>query len=555
LGTTDGGKTWRRQWSGSGTISSLVAIDRLHVWALGFGSLVDLAPTAKTADRLLRSSNGGRTWTTTQVAGDFREIAFSTRLTGWAIVGGVSDTTQGPGVLEETTDGGLRWHASTLKARVDSTCFASPNVGWAASGSGVYRTLDRGRRWTRVEGGPNDAINPGWQATVRCRGSAAWLLWTGGGAAGSEGYRVARTLDLGAHWKTVLSQLDDALASLPRIDAYAGPFTAVSSNAATFLGWCPACGAGAWSSTRTSDGRTFGRAPLDGLTGASLNAIAFPDAEHGWIAGAADGGFLLATHDGGRTWRRAYPSAALRPALDIAFVSPTVGFGLGVVGDSRTVLRSADGGSTWQSIGRLPADPILAEGEPLLSFVDAQHGWAAVTGGLLTTRDGGHTWSRVPNAPAGGVAFADALHGCAGSFGTLAAVTTDGGATWVAAAAPSGLVACAASLVDRRWATAARPFDPGNLLALGTIVGANDAWAIGALDADHLGLAATTDSGATWTAYRWPAPPPDGTGGFAADTLVRVTFVSQTTGWLLTLFGRLYATSDGGATWGEIERR
>src|SRR5258705_425978 len=133
-----------------------------------------------------------------------------------------------------------------------------------------------------------------------------WRRWRTGspgrpaaGAAGSQGYRVARTLDRGAHWKTVLSQLDDALGSLPRIDAYSGSFAPVSSTAATFLGWCPSCGYGTWSSTQTSDGgRTFIRAPLDGLTGASLSGVVFPDVTHGWIVGSATGGFLLATDDG-----------------------------------------------------------------------------------------------------------------------------------------------------------------------------------------------------------------------------------------------------------------
>lgn len=551
LGTIDGGRSWHREWSGSRSISSLSAVDRLHAWGLGFGSPVDLSPTA---DRLVRTTNGGRTWITTKLSGGFREIDFTTDRVGWAVVGGISDTTTGPGHLDKTIDGGLQWHASALKARVDSVCFAGSSVGWAASGSGVYRTIDGGRRWTRATGGPNDAVNSGWQATVRCRGSAAWVFWTGGAAAGSEGYRVARTLDEGVHWTTVLSQLDDALGSLPTIDAYAGSFAPASATSVTFLGWCPACGYGTWSSTRTTDGgRTFSHAPLDGLTGASLNDIAFPDARHGWIAGSAAGGFLLATDDGGRTWRRAYPSTALWPAFDIAFVSPTVGFGLGVVGDGRVVLRTRDGGSTWGSIGRLPADPISADRDPILSFVDADHGWVAIVGGLLTTRDGGHTWLRVPNAPPGGVAFADALHGCAGSFDS-SAITTDGGATWVPTGATRGLVDCAASLVDPAWATAAQGFDPGNLLSLGAINDSSHAWAMGLLGAMTLGLAATTDGGATWTAYRWPSPP-DGTGGLAPDGLVRLSFVSPTTGWVFTLSGRLFETTDAGAIWREVRTR
>jgi photosystem II stability/assembly factor-like uncharacterized protein len=549
LGTSDGGKHWRNQWSGSLSVSSLVAVDPMHAWALGRDGVTTLAPMA---DRLIRTTDGGRTWKTTRLTGGFREIAFSTRLVGWAVVGGIADTTTNPGRLEESTDGGLHWRASGLKSGVDSVCFANPSLGWAASGSGVFRTIDGGRRWTKVGPGPNDAVNSGWQATVRCRGSGAWVLWTGGAAAGSEAYRVARTLDRGAHWKTVLSQLDDALGSLPTIDAYAGSFAAVSSTAAAFLGLCPACGYVTWSSTRTADGgRTFVPCPLDGLAGAELNDVFFSDVSHGWIAGSGPGGFLLATDDGGRTWHRAYPSAAVRPALDIAFVSPTVGFGLGVVGDSRSVLRTDDGGASWRPIGRLPADPVVADRDPILSFVDADHGWVAVDDRLLATTDGGRTWMRVPNAPPGGVAFADVNHGCAGTFDTPAAQTTDGGATWVPAKAASGLVACAASLVDPVWAAPAHLFDPGNLLEVQSIVGADHAWAVGSIDDQHFGVAATTDGGQTWTAYRWPSPP-DEAGGFGLDVLVRASFVNPTTGWLFTLFGQLFATTDAGATWREI---
>lgn len=549
LRTTDGGRTWRTQLSGSGSLWSLSAVDRLHVWGLDFGGPTGLAPMA---DQVIRTTDGGSSWTISRVSGGFRQVAFSTDLTGWAVVGGISDTTTAPGRLEETTDGGLHWRASALTAGADSVCVAGPNVGWAASGSGVYRTVDGGRAWTRVAAGPNNAVNADWQAIVRCRGSAAWVLWTGGAAAGSEGYRVTRTLDGGAHWQTVLSQLGDALGSLPTIDAYAGSFAVVSSTSAVFLGWCPACGLGAGSSTRTSDGgRTFAHQPLGGLTGAVLSDITFPDAQHGWIAGSAGGGFLLATDDGGSSWHRAYPSASLRPALDIAFVSPTVGFGLGVMGDGRVVLRTEDGGTTWRSIGRLPADAVVPDREPVLSFVDAHHGWAAVVDGLLATSDGGLTWHDVPGAPPGGVAFADLLHGCAGWFGTASAATSDGGATWVPVTASRGLTACAAGLVDPAWTAAAQPFDPGNLIYLAAIVGPTYAWALGMLGtADQL-VVATTDAGSTWTAYHWPVPP-DGVGGFGPDGPVRLSFVGPTTGWLFTQFGHLFQTTDGGASWREL---
>ena len=102
----------------------------------------------------------------------------------------------------------------------------------------------------------------------------------------------------------------------------------------------------------------------------------------------------------------------------MAFVTSTIGFGIGVVGDRRAVLRTGDGGRVWQAIGRLPVDPSALDRDPILSFVDARHGWVGTTTSVLATTDGGRTWRAVKGAPPGGVAFADRRHGCAGTFDT-----------------------------------------------------------------------------------------------------------------------------------------
>ena len=179
LGTTDGGKSWHAEWTGTRSISSLTAVDRVHAWGLASGT------TAPAAHWLVRTADGGRTWTMTTLPRAFRAIAFTTHLAGWAVVGGITETTAGPGRLERTVDAGTHWRSATLTAPVTSVCFASPSLGWAAGGVGIYRTLDGGRRWTRVGRGSNTPTDPGWQATIHCRGSAAWVLSIGGAGLGS----------------------------------------------------------------------------------------------------------------------------------------------------------------------------------------------------------------------------------------------------------------------------------------------------------------------------------------------------------------------------------
>ena len=140
LGTTDGGKSWRPEWTGTRSISSLSAVDRLHAWGLGYGDL------SVTADRLVRTTDGGRSWTMTKLSGGFREVAFATDRVGWAVVGGITDTTARTAGCEGRPMAACTWRSSALTAGVDSVCSRSPGLGWAAGGSNVYRTVDGGGR-------------------------------------------------------------------------------------------------------------------------------------------------------------------------------------------------------------------------------------------------------------------------------------------------------------------------------------------------------------------------------------------------------------------------
>ena len=89
-------------------------------------------------------------------------------------------------------------------------------------------------------------------------------------------------------------------------------------------------------------------------------------------------------------------------------------------------------------------------------------------------------------------------------------------------------------------------------MTLGPILDTSHAWAHGLLDADTLGLASTSDGGATWTADRWPSSVQ--TEPSTPYSITRLSFATPLDGWVFTLFGRLYATTDGGANWTEVGR-
>ncbi len=556
LGTSDDGPSWRTEWTGSGTVLSFSAVDARHAWAL-VGSKGGAMGYPGTGRQLLRTTDGTH-WSPVGRGTPLHVIDFTSASDGWAIASASSDTSL-PGELLETSDGGTSWQRSPLTALVQSACFSGMALGWAANGSAVYRTTDAGASWTKVASGPNDRTNPNWYATLRCSGDTAWVLFIGGAAMNQEAYLGERTLDGGAHWQTLLS--DPFFPSLPKgtipIDAYSGPFAVASSRDAGFLGWCGPCGAGSWSYTRTNDdGVTFIHTPLLGLDGAILGGLAFADPVHGWIAGSTggDGGFLVATDDGGTTWHPAYPSAASSPAVGVSFVSATVGFGIGVLGDGRVVLRTDDGGSTWQPVGRLPANPEEFSQDHVVWFLDANHGWVTTQSGLLTTSDGGRTWSPVPGVlptnarqAGAGVAFVDPERGCVGDVQSAMA-TADGGRTWRPATAPAGVLACAAGLVDPNWARLGQPPGSFDQFVLDAVLSGGVAVGHGYVDGGVPGVVVTRDGGTTWTAELWPAGP----NGSGYEALLPVSFVSPSDGWFLGLVGQLYRTSDGGATWAEI---
>jgi len=99
-------------------------------------------------------------------------------------------------------------------------------------------------------------------------------------------------------------------------------------------------------------------------------------------------GHVLISEDRGRNWRQLeIPSRAT--LTGVHFHDKKLGW---VVGHDATILRTADGGETWD---RVYYDP--EEESPLFDiwFRDAENGFAAGAYGLfLVTADGGTTWTR-----------------------------------------------------------------------------------------------------------------------------------------------------------------
>jgi photosystem II stability/assembly factor-like uncharacterized protein len=161
-----------------------------------------------------------------------------------------------------------------------------------------------------------------------------------------------------------------------------------------------------------------------------FRAITFLDSRRGFIAG--DEGTLLATEDGGQTWR-SVPLPTRQNLTAIHFVGDS-GW---LAGWSGVILHSADAGKTWK---QQPSG--VQQGLDGIFFLDADHGWAVGWNAtMLRTSDGGSTWERVAVPQTvfslNSVYFRDLNSGWAVGFGGQILRSRDGGRTWQQQVSPS----------------------------------------------------------------------------------------------------------------------
>ncbi len=158
-----------------------------------------------------------------------------------------------------------------------------------------------------------------------------------------------------------------------------------------------------------------------------LLAVDFVDEKNGWAVGdiSPEGGPLLATTDGGNSWKVIYKTTEVFSAIQ--FITPTRGWMAGFAG---RIESTTDGGLTWKN------QRFEREGEVLNSicFIDGERGFAAGGRGLvLRTTDGGATWEQMATGRIEdfwAIRFATPERGFIVGEDGLILATLDGGKTW-----------------------------------------------------------------------------------------------------------------------------
>jgi photosystem II stability/assembly factor-like uncharacterized protein len=296
------GAAWERQKTGTfAWLHAVSFVDERRGWAAG----------GKGA--LLSTADGGATWESRRPPTEdaLRDVFFHDADTGWLVcersIFKLTERDEPVSYLLKTTDGGRTWsrvevtRGADVELKLVGVRFAGRERGWVFGELGaLFATADGGATWSRQR-------VPTRHVLLGASFFDAQTGWLSGG-----GLTVLKTTDGGASWHagTVFPPASAAEGGQPE------PQDARRDEAA----------------------RMFSR---------RLNAVCFVGPERGWAVGA--GGVILATADGGRTWRP-QTSGVGDDLSDVKFFDAREGW---AVGSGGTTLHTTDGGRTWSDARRV----------------------------------------------------------------------------------------------------------------------------------------------------------------------------------------------------------
>ena len=260
---------------------------------------------------------------------------------------------------------GQRWERVNPFTRdlLSDAVFIGPEVGLLAGDGAVYRTEDAGASWERVPV-MTDGTSP--VVSLSFVGEKGWALVEGDG-------RIVTTDDGGKSWRLLAKDV---------VDCCRGDVFFLRRN----LGW--AVGGGG-TMARTRDGGKTWR-PIRSGTDSDIYNVYFLNGDRGWIAAE---GHTAQTTDGGKTWSPVHSAEGYR---NVFFLPSNPETGWSFVGSD--IIRTKSAGETWMGNFEEPgAVPPLGARLTDMFFETPDIGWAVGDGEakILRSGDGGATWDRV----------------------------------------------------------------------------------------------------------------------------------------------------------------
>ena len=310
LATSDGGRTWTRQYAGPAVLSQLDFTSTSDGWAVGPGAL-------------LRTVNGGASWTALREPRrsghclSVTSVHFVAPALGYAIAGGR---------LLRTTDGGVTWGPVTgAPAGAQAVCFSTAQDGYLGVPGRIWRTTDAGANWSPAFTEPPASPGPGRKPGGRHAGARLRRPRRRLGALPRQRHRDdARTvprlrhagrrrLARGARGADagVRHPAQAALAAGPGSEP--GPFSVIGPGAAAFVGFTPP--ANGWGTAPLTVATDGGAVLSDAGNIPAINeplAAAFLTPAQGWVVGEnlkSHTFSIEATTDACRTWTTQYTTS------------------------------------------------------------------------------------------------------------------------------------------------------------------------------------------------------------------------------------------------------
>jgi photosystem II stability/assembly factor-like uncharacterized protein len=276
----------------------------------------------------------------------------------------------------------------------------------------------------------------------------------------------------------------------------------------------------------------------------TFRGVSAVDADVAWVSGSR--GTVLRTADGGSTWQNVSPPGVNTLDIrDVDAIDAQTAYALSIGnGDASRIFKTTDAGATWVTqFTSADADAFY----DAMAFWDANNGVAFSDSAngqfrIITTADGGATWTRVSVA-----SLPPALEneGAFAASGTNVAVWGDRH-VWIGTGAALKSRVLRSSDRGKTWAIAETPI-PGGASAGIYSIAFRDALHGIVVGGDYTkeneannNVAVTSDGGVTWTL----AP---GVGGFRSV----VTYLPAASGPTLLALGPQGAdiSNDDGKTW------
>jgi len=302
-------------------------------------------------------------------------IWFVDRSYGWML--GFRDG--GGSVIYQTTDGGRNWSEQYQTSEgLSSVRFANQQIGWAVGNSGtVLHTSNGGLTWEDQSSGTNALLTG--LAILDPR--TAWV-------SGAHSTLLSTT-DGGKSWqRKALLGADLHISDVVFADKQFGWAIGYGTIFAT------SDGGKSWSLSSSGEWK-------------QLSSVRFVNHSDGWIA---VGPVLLKSTDGGKTLREIVPPSQGNIGA-ICFIDASNGWlvkgraeqgdaahirGLEKLSSETFILATNDGGLTWREVLHLHSDKDSSATVHSIFFIDKLNGWAVGKNDLiLRTEDGGKHWAKI----------------------------------------------------------------------------------------------------------------------------------------------------------------